>query len=265
MYVGARMFHPETIRGGFLVASPAKRGGWTAERGVFSMLERTAIASYRPGCVVFLAFCATSLIAQQKPLAAAPPGVQEFPITMQQNVAAGKTPVGTKIQARLEAATLVAGKVIPKNAVFSGEVIESSAKTKTDPSRLAIRMDSVLWKDGSVAFKAYLTAWYYPTQQEIGRDLQYGPDQPANRTWNGQGQYPDPNSKVYQPFPGDTKKDPSVPDTPSSTTSSHHVVMKDVAYGSTSDGAIALVSKANNLKLDKLTIYVLVADILPAK
>jgi hypothetical protein len=229
------------------------------------MLKRTAIAPFMPVCLVLLGFCASALIGQQKPLAAAPPGVQEFPVVMQQNVAAGKTPVGTKVQAKLEAATLVAGKVIPKNSVFSGEVIESVAKTKTDPSRLAIRMDSVFWKDGSVVFKAYLTAWYYPSQQEVGRDLQYGPDQPANRTWNGQGQYPDPNSKVYQPFPGDTKKDPSVPDTPSSTTSSHHTLMKDVEYASTSDGAIALVSKGSNLKLDKLTIYVLVADILPPK
>src|ERR1700722_10833768 len=147
------------------------------------MLKRTALAPFMPVCLVLLGFCASALIGQQKPLAAAPPGVQEFPVVMQQNVAAGKTPVGTKVQAKLEAATLAGGKVIPKNAVFSGEGIESVAKTKADPPRLAIRMDSVFWKDGSVAFKAYLTAWYYPSQQEVGRDLQYGPDQPANRTW----------------------------------------------------------------------------------
>jgi hypothetical protein len=63
------------------------------------------------------------------------------------NVAAGKTPVGAKIKARLAVATLIDGKVIPRSAVFSGEVIDSAAKT-ADASRLAIRMDSMVWKKG---------------------------------------------------------------------------------------------------------------------
>ena len=212
----------------------------------------------------------TSLLGQQKAAASAPSasaGGQEFPVILQQSVAAGKTPVGTKIQAKLAVATLVAGTVIPRNAVFSGEVIESVAKTKADPSRLAIRMDSVQWKTNSVPVKVYSTAWYYPVMDEQGQNLQYGPQQPPNRTWNGQGQYPDPNSKAYKPFPGsDTNQGTSVPNTPSATTSNHRVLMKDVETAGGSDGAITLVSKRTNIKLDKLTTYVLASrDLFSAK
>lgn len=208
-----------------------------------------------------------NLLGQQKLATSAPSGAQEFPVILQQSVVAGKTQVGTKIQAKLTVATLVAGTVIPRNAVFSGEVIESVAKTKTDPSRLAIRMDSVQWKSGSASIKVYSTAWYYPVLGEEGQNLQYGPQQPANRTWNGQGQYPDPNSKVYKPFPGgDPNQGTSVPDTPSATTSNHRVLMKDVETASSNDGTITLVCKHTNIKLDKLTTYVLASgDLLSAK
>ncbi len=212
-------------------------------------------------------FGSASLLGQQKPAASSAPSAQEFPVILQQSVTAGKTPAGTKIQARLEAATLVDGTVIPRNAVFSGEVVESVAKTKTDPSRVALRMDSVQWKDGSATVKVYLTAWYYPTRDATGQDLQYGPAQPANRTWNGQGQYPDANSKVYRPFPGsESDKSAGAPDTPSATPSNHRVLMKDVEAATGSDGSLALVSKHNNIKLDKLTTYVLASgNLLPAK
>ena len=219
--------------------------------------------------VATLVLCVFSaaLLGQEPPAPSGPAGVQEFPVMLQQSVAAGKTPVGAKIQAKLEVATLVAGTVIPRNAVFSGEVIESVAKTKTEPSRLAIRMDSVQWKTGSAPVKVYSTAWYYPARNEEGQDLQYGPQQPANRTWNGQGQYPDPNSKVYRPFPGsDPNQNTSVPDTPTATTSNHRVVMKDVETVSRDDGTVTLVSKRTNIKLDKLTTYVLAStSLLPAK
>jgi hypothetical protein len=187
---------------------------------------------------------------------------REFPVTMQQSVTAGKTPAGTKVQAKLEVATLVDGTVIPKNAVFSGEVIESVAKTKTDPSRISIRMDSVQWKGASAVVKIYLTAWYYPVQEQMGQDLQYGPQQSAKGTWNGQGQYPDPNSKSYKPFPGsDTDKNSTVPDTPNATTSNHRLAMNDVESTSGADGTLTLVSKRTNIKLDKLTTYVFSGDL----
>lgn len=211
--------------------------------------------------------CFGTLLGQQKPVAAAPSGIQEFPVTLQESVTAGKTPAGTKIQAKLGIATLVEGTVIPRDAVFSGEVVESVAKTKSAPSRVALRMDSVQWKNGSASLKLYLTPWYYPTGEEVGQDLQYGPQQPANRTWNGQGQYPDPNSKVYRPFPGsDSDKGAAVPDTPSAITSNHRVLMKNVDTSTNNDGTLALVSKRGNIKLDKLTTYVFASgDLLPAK
>ena len=63
-----------------------------------------------------------TLLGTEKAATAPLPAAQEFPVLLEQSLAAGKTPVGTKIQARLAVATLVAGTVIPRNAVFSGEV-----------------------------------------------------------------------------------------------------------------------------------------------
>jgi hypothetical protein len=228
------------------------------------MLTRTLPVSTL--VLVAVLFSAT-LLGQQKPAASAPPGAQEFPVVMEQNVAAGKTPVGARIKAKLEVATLIDGKVIPRSAVFSGEVIDSAAKTATDPSRLAIRIDSVVWKKGSASITAYLTAWYYPMRDAAGQDLQYGPTQSPKGSWNGQGQYPDSNSKVYKPFPGsDSGNDASAPNTPSATTSNRRVLMKDVESAKNNDGVIAIVSRNSNIKLDKLTTYVLATgDLLPAK
>jgi hypothetical protein len=188
--------------------------------------------------------------------------IQEFPMILQSNVVAGKTAVGTKIQAKLCVATLANGTVIPRNAVFSGEVTESTAKTANDPSRLAIRIDLAQWKNGSAAIKAYITAWYYPTVNEAaGQNLQYGPTQPANRTWNGEGQYPDPNSKIYRPFPGSgSDQDGSVPDATTSITANRRMPMKDVQSELGTDGSITITSRKNNIKLDKLTTYVIATD-----
>ncbi len=216
--------------------------------------------------LVLGAACSYTLLGQQKGPNPSPPGVQEFPITLEQNVTAGKTPVGTKIQAKLWVATLLNGTVIPRNAIFSGVVTESVAKAKTDPSRIALRMDSVQWKNGSAAVKVYLTAWYYPPRSATGQDLQYGPQQPPSRTWNGEGQYPDPNSKVYKPFPGSgSDQGSAVPDTPNAVTSNHRIPMPDVESASSADGGLALVCKRTNLKLDKLTTYALGGTDLPAK
>ena len=86
----------------------------------------------------------------------------ELPIVLRQTVEAGKTAVGTKVEARLVMATMINGAVLPRGAVISGEVTESVAKSNNSPSRLAIRMDSAQWKNGEAKFKVYLTAWYYP-------------------------------------------------------------------------------------------------------
>jgi len=225
------------------------------------MFRRTTVV---PFLVLFSCFGPT--FGQEKPPAAAA-AAQQFPVTLLQNVVAGKTPVGTKVEARLTVATLVAGTVIPRNAVFSGAVIQSAAKAGNEPSRLALHMDSVQWKNGSANVNLYLTQWFYPATAAAGQELQYGPTQPANRTWNGQGQYPDPNSKVYRPFPSDgSNQDSPVPDTPSSSTSNHPVQMKNVESARTNDGAIVISSHHSNIKLDKLTTYVLTpTDLTSAK
>lgn len=177
---------------------------------------------------------------------------------LESNVVAGKTAVGTKIEAKLCVATLVNGTVIPRNAVFSGEVVESVAKSSNEASRLAIRMDSAQWKNESVAVKVYLSAWYYPTVSGVAaQNLQYGPDQPDKKTWNGMGQYPDPHSPVNKPFPNGVDQNSTAPDASTSATSNHRTQMKNVESEQGSDGAITLVSKKSNIKLDKLTTYVL--------
>ena len=89
-------------------------------------------------------------------------------MVMRQNVTAGKTPVGTEVQAKLVVGTMGEGTVFLKNAVFSRKVVESVAKTSTETSRLAIQMDSVQWKDGSAAVKIYLTGWIHPTTVASG-------------------------------------------------------------------------------------------------
>jgi hypothetical protein len=195
--------------------------------------------------------------------------VHEFPVLLQQNVVAGKTPAGTRIQAKLAEATLVGGKVVPRNAIFSGEVVESLAKTAADPARLSLRMDTVQWKDGSIFLTTYLTAWYYPSADvATNPDLQYGPQQSSKSSWNGMGQYPNPNSASYKPFPTeDSDKSPSsaVPSATMSAVSHHRVLMKDVESARAENGAITLIAKRTNLKLDKLTTYVLIsADSQPA-
>jgi hypothetical protein len=207
------------------------------------------------------------LLSQQKPAASVNPPVQEYPVVMQQSIIAGKTAVGTKVQAKLEVATLLAGTVLPRNAVLSGEIVESVAKTSTDPCRLAIRMDSVEWKGRSAAIKVYLTAWFYPATEETGQTLQYGPPESPGKTWNGQGAYPS-RAPSYKPFPGGDKgseKNP-VPDTATTKLSDHRVVMKGIEMMRADDGTLMLFSKRGNIKLDKLTTYVFSAsDSLRAK
>ncbi|MGC1452487.1 MAG: hypothetical protein WA830_20860 [Candidatus Sulfotelmatobacter sp.] len=227
------------------------------------MITRTMAV---PHLLLSILCSSTFLFGQSKPAPPTPSSATEFPVFLEQSVAAGKTPVGTKIQAKLGVATLVNGTVVPKNAVFSGEVIESVAKTATDPSRLSVRMDSARWKNESAVVKLYVTSWYYPTRSEAGQDVQYGPQKPAIKTWNGAGAYPDPNSDTYTPFPkSDSNSGAAVPDTANSITSNHRVRMKDVESSSMND-TLTLVSRKTNLKLDKLTTYVLAgSDLLAPK
>jgi hypothetical protein len=213
---------------------------------------------------ILLLFGSTFGFGQKAAAPSASAVAQEFPVTFQENIVAGKTPVGTKVQAKLGMATLVNGTVIPQGAVFSGELIDSVAKTKTDPSKLGIRINSAQWKGGSATLNVYLIGWFYPFVAQPGQDLQYGPDQPATRTWNGQGEYPAQDSHVYRPFPsGGSESDSS--NTSTSATSLHRVQMKNVQTDRGSDGTITLVSSHSNIKLDKGTTYVLAStDLLAA-
>lgn len=212
--------------------------------------------------LVLSVFLSASLLAQQNQPSAGS-SAQEFPVMLEQNVIAGKTPVGTKIEAKLSMATLVNGTVVPRNAVFSGEVTESMAKTKDAPSRVSVRMDSVAWKNGSAAVKLYMTAWFYPNMMDAGQELQYGPTKSPQGSWNGQGEYPS-DAKSYKPFPDGQQKDQPVPDTPNSVTSKHRVLMKNVESAAASDGGVELVSKKSNIKLERYTTYVLAATDLAA-
>lgn len=216
------------------------------------LIERIAVRA------VTAALCSAVLLGQTKPAVPGASGMHEFPVTMRQNVLAGTTPVGTKVEAKLEIATLVDGTVIPRGAIFSGEVIESAAKSATDPSRLAIRMDSVRWKKGSASLKVYLTAWYYPIRLAIGEaPLDEPLGAPIGRHRKGTSTY-DPNSPTSQPLPGRSPpKGPDLPPAPASNISDHRVVMKDVDSTRHSDGAVALTSSRFNIKLDKSTTYVL--------
>jgi hypothetical protein len=189
-----------------------------------------------------------------------PVSVKEFPVNMKQEVTAGKTPAGTRVQAKLQVATLVDGTVFPRNTVFSGEVTESVAKSESNPSRVAIRMNSAQWKDGSAPVRIYLTAWFYPlVPSGRSQDLSYGPAQSATQTWNGAGTYPDPNSPASQPFPrADMNRSAeAAPESPVYILSKRRFLMKDVESEHNSDGAVTISSRYFNIKLDKSTTYVM--------
>jgi len=212
------------------------------------------------GIAFAVAFCAGVVFGQPKPAVSSASGVHEFPVKMRQNVVAGKTPVGTKVEANLQIATLVGRTVIPVAAIFSGTVIQSAAKSATDPSRLAIRMDSVRWKTGSTAIKVYLTAWYYPIRMatdEVSLDQPPPTAATIPRRRRAAGPY-DSNQAASGPFPGSPA--PSGADAPPVATanlSDNRALMKDVESTRHGDGAVALSSKRVNIKLDKSTTYVL--------
>jgi hypothetical protein len=232
------------------------------------MFSKTIVVGH---AVLTVVLGSAALLSQPPPAPPSSSAGLEFPVSMRQNVAAGTTPVGTKVQAKLVVATLVDGVVIPRDAILSGEVTESVAKSKTDPSRLAIRMDSAQWKNGAAPIKVYLTAWFYPVAAMTAQNLSYEPPGAAQsvRKWNGMGTYPDKNAPPdSQPLPGrDTDKDPGVAlPSPSSGIAKYRVLMKNVESRRNSDGAVTLTSERFNIKLDKVTTYVLAAgDLLPTK
>jgi hypothetical protein len=223
------------------------------------------------GLLLMAAFCSTETYCQQSadqqkqihppPIASA---TQEFPVTMRQNVIAGKTPVGSKVEARLAIATLVAGKVIPEGAIFSGVVVESAPRSASSPSRLSIRMNSIQWKKESMPVTAYLTSWYYPVRMVSSDDASGEPPGIHGDIGMQRGTGSRPGAPGSQPYPG-TQQGPDVPSAPTSNISDHRVEMKDIESGRASDGTMSISSARMNLKLDRSTTYVLATGDLVGK
>ncbi len=190
----------------------------------------------------------------------------ELPIVLRQTVEAGKTAVGTKVEARLVMATMIKGGVLPRGAVISGEVTESVAKSNNSPSRLAIRMDSAQWKNGEAKFKVYLTAWYYPPAPMVPPDLSYGPPG-DNRNWGGVNPTVDTTDPPNPSQRLSTQQDNGVnAGAPGSIISGKRVLMKNMKSVSGADGSVVLVSSRSNIKLNKVTTYVLsINELLPGK
>jgi len=190
--------------------------------------------------------------------------LREFPMLMQQSVEAGKTPVGTKVLGKLAMATTFHGILIPRDAVISGVVFESVAKSATGPSRLGIRMESAKWKKESTCMmKAYLMPLYYPMTTQSAQGLPIGSPDSDSRTLNGPNQAG--SSPMAQPsFSGNAEAaQAAIPDI--QTMSSRPVSMKGVTMEPVDNGGIALVSEHANVKLNKMTTYILAAIEAPAK
>jgi hypothetical protein len=231
------------------------------------MLRRTSL-----GCGLLVLLFVFSGFTDKRPPVATASDLIEFPVLMQQKITAGVTPVGTKVQAKLTIPTLVHGTVVPRDAVLSGEITESVAKSADAPSKLGIRMDMAQWKNGSLPVKVYLTEWYYPMKSMMGEDnnpnyqgAMHGsvgitmgggggnnPQTFPTSTTRTGGRFPDDDSV---PFPNTT--DPGTMQT--SDPSPHRSRIPDVESKRAENGAIVLLSK-KGLKLDKNTTYVLASD-----
>jgi len=186
------------------------------------MLARVLVAS-----LMIIVACSSGSSGQQQPRTTAPATeVQEFPVVFQKSVTAGKTPVGTTIQAQLSMATLLNGIVVPQNATFLGEIVVSQARTKNQASRLSLRMNSVSWKNGSPRVKVFLSDRFSPRIPEP----QYL--QPGKSSFHG-------------------------PEVLHLATAEPWEKIKDVDSERASDGVITLVCKQHTVKIYRYIMYVL--------
>ena len=170
---------------------------------------------------------------------------------------AGKTPPGTKVQAKFAVQTLFKGALIPKNAVASGVVVASESKKGKERARLEIRMNTVTWNGGWVPLGAYLMPLYYPMTEQALPSLPTESADPSSRTMDGPGQSSSPMSRP-SPSNGPEAGQGAIPNIP--IISDRPVRMRNVELEPTSDGGIALVSEHANIKLYRLTTYVFAAD-----
>jgi hypothetical protein len=206
-----------------------------------------------------LGFWSAAALAQKIPPSSPQPALHEFPLTLQQSIESGKAKIGTKVQAKLATATLFQGTVIPRNALFSGVVVESDAKTAKERAKLAIRMETAEWKDHSTSLKAYLIPVYYTATTQAVPSLPNGSPDPSSRTLNGE----QANSPMQRPSPSTDSQmsQTAIPDSPS--TLNRPVPMKNVTLALADEGGAALVSEHANIKLYKLTTYVFAAGEAP--
>jgi hypothetical protein len=206
--------------------------------------------------VAIIGFCFAASMGQQKPPTPSSSALHEFPLVLQQSIESGKATIGTKVQAKLAVATMFEGTVIPRNAVFSGVVIESTPKSAKEPAKLAIRMETVEWKHGSSSIMAYLLPLYYPaTTQSMPNfeDASQASGGPASD--GGQGSSSESNMS-HQSFPANESQ-AAIPEI--SSISNRPVQIKNVKVALADEGGAALVSEHSNIKLFKLTTYVFAA------
>jgi hypothetical protein len=218
-----------------------------------------AVNSYR-GLFVLLAilgFWYSVSLSQQSQPASPVPKLREFPLVLQQNIESGKAKIGTKVQAKLAAATMFDGTAIPRNAVFSGVVIESTPKNANGPAKLAIRMETAEWKHGSSSITAYLLPLYYPATNQAVPNFGDAAQGSGPNTPDGADQHSNSESPMHhQSFPADESQ-LAVPEI--SITSNRPVQIKNVTVTLADEGGAALVSDSSNIKLFKLTTYVFAA------
>ena len=212
-----------------------------------------------------IGFCSAALIAQQSRPASSSGVLREFPVILQQSVEAGKTPVGTEVKGKLVIATQFHGTLIPRDAVVSGVVFESVRKSAKGPSRLGIRMENAKWKGESTCMmKAYLMPLYYPL---VSQSMQ-GPPVESSDTGSGSmnGSNQSASSPMSQPSFGGSNSEAAQEAMPNLLTlSSRPVSMKNVVIEPVPDNGVELVSQHDNIKLQKMTTYVLAAIEPPTK
>lgn len=212
--------------------------------------------------VAILGFCSALLAQESKPASSVP--LREFPVVLQQTVEAGKTPVGAKVIGKLAVATTFRGIVIPQDAVVTGVVFESVRKSSTTPSRLGIRMENAKWKGESACMmKAYFMPLYYPM---VSQSMQGPPSESSDSNSSAMN---GPNQSGSSPMssPSMSGNSEAVQDAIPAiqTRASRPVSMRNVTMEPVENTGLELVSAHDNIKLHKMTTYVLAAFETPAK
>ena len=236
--------------------------------GKSRQLKGVPLLAGRCACAGLLFFSTTLALAQGRSASDAR-GPLDFPVLLQQKIAAGITPVGTKVEAKLTEATLADGVVIPRGAILSGRVEESSAKTADSPSRIRIKFDSAKWKEGSAPVDAFLTGDYYASEvvQQPDLSMPSAPHGSVGVTMGGARPEPPGPGGVWagrpdvlnDPGMGDDPATASVPSQPPSLSQppTHKRRLPDMDTTKADDGSVTVISKKHSIRLDKSTTYVL--------